>query len=137
MKKLLPLLILFGSYGCDPKPAIDKEALSQELERIYQDDQKYRAELAAGQDAHAWSSGEMEALRAKQHALDSANLKRIIQIIEQVGGYPGTSLVGHPTNEAAFYVLQHAPKEIQEKYYDIIIRAADKNELNKRLVAMY
>ena len=51
--------------------------------------------------------------------------------------YPGSSLVGHSTGKVAFYVLQHAPDSIQDKYYNLILEAATNKELNKNLVAMY
>ncbi|WP_394369988.1 DUF6624 domain-containing protein [Spirosoma endbachense] len=52
--------------------------------------------------------------------VDSLNLIRIEQIIKSCG-YPGRSLVGKPTNEAAWYVLQHSPKF--KVYFSLIQRA--------------
>lgn len=84
-----------------------------------------------------WNSPEMEALWMKQNEIDSSNVKRIIEIIDEIGGYPGTSLVGNSAGKAAFYVLQHAPFSVQEQYYDMIVNAGAENELEDRLVAMY
>ena len=65
---------------------------------------------------------------------DSLNFIRIEEIIKEYG-YPGKSLVGVPTNTAAFYVIQHTPKKIAE-YYPIVEEAAKKGELPFPLSAM-
>ena len=66
---------------------------------------------------------------------DSSDLRRISQLMRQYG-YPGKSLVGTPTNEAAFYVIQHAPLATINQYLPQIKQAADKGELPFRLYAM-
>lgn len=66
---------------------------------------------------------------------DSSDLRRIVQILRQYG-YPGKSLVGTPTNEAAFYVIQHAPLATIDQYLPQIKQAAEKGELPFRLYAM-
>ena len=65
--------------------------------------------------------------------IDSANLLRVEQIIAK-HGYPGKTLVGIPTNEAAFYVIQHS-KNI-DKYLPVVKEAADQKELPFTLYAM-
>lgn len=45
----------------------------------------------------------------------------------------GKSLVGTPTIEAAFYVIQHSPKISQ--YFPLIERAGKRNELSFTLFA--
>ena len=57
---------------------------------------------------------------------DSSNLTRIRAIIAQYG-YPGKSLVGPDTNEAAFYVIQHSTRLAQ--YFPLIKQAAEQGEL--------
>ena len=114
-----------------------REALTHELDSILQRDQQYRMEMRAVQETFGWNSPEMSALWVKMNAVDSSNLRRVTEIIEEVGGYPGKSLVGHSASKAAFYVLQHAPDSVQENFYELIIQAAKNNELDKRLAAMY
>jgi hypothetical protein len=63
---------------------------------------------------------------------DSLNLIRVEQIIKEYG-YPGISLVGPETNEAAYYVIQHSTKI--DKYLPLIKKAADKKELQFTLYA--
>lgn len=57
---------------------------------------------------------------------DSINLIKVEKIILDYG-YPGKSLVGEPTNESAWYVIQHS-KQI-EKYFPLIKEAAKKGEI--------
>lgn len=63
---------------------------------------------------------------------DSLNMIQVESIIAEYG-YPGKSLVGTPTNEAAFYVIQHSPKIFQ--YFPLIEKAGKRNELSFTLVA--
>ena len=49
-------------------------------------------------------------------------------------GYPGKTLVGEPTNQAAWYVIQHSNK-IPE-YLDLMKEAGMKDEIPFRMVAM-
>jgi hypothetical protein len=116
---------------------IDTLALVNELDSIFELDQKYRAEMQSVQNEFGWNSDEMNDLWTKQNRIDSSNLHRILEIIENVGGYPGQSLVGHSASKTTFYVLQHAPDSVQEDYYEMIINAAKNNELKRGLVAMY
>ena len=57
---------------------------------------------------------------------DSINLIKIEKIIA-VYGYPGKSLVGEPTNESAWFVIQHTSKIA--KYLPMIEEAAKKGEI--------
>jgi hypothetical protein len=65
--------------------------------------------------------------------IDSTNLIRVEEIIKQYG-YPGKSLVGTETNEAAFFIIQHS-KSI-DKFLPVVKKAVDKNELSYKLYAM-
>ena len=136
MKAIL-FLPFFLILGCNAKKPIDKQALSQELDSIYQLDQKYRGEMQTVQQEFGWDSPEMKELWRKQNPIDSSNMLRIMEIIEEIGDYPGESMVGHSASKAAFYALQHAPDSIQEKYYKLIVKAAKDNQLDKNLAAMY
>ncbi|MFB3389073.1 DUF6624 domain-containing protein [Flavobacterium sp. LAR06] len=57
---------------------------------------------------------------------DSINLIKIEKIIA-VYGYPGKSLVGEPTNESAWFVIQHSSKIAN--YLPMIEEAAKKGEI--------
>ena len=64
---------------------------------------------------------------------DEENIKKIEIIISKYG-YPGKSLVGEPTNRAAFLVIQHSNKI--PKYLPLIKTAAEKKELPFRSYAL-
>ncbi|SDG82557.1 DUF6624 domain-containing protein [Psychroflexus sediminis] len=116
---------------------IDTLGLVNELDSIFELDQKYRAEMQSVQNEFGWNSDEMNEFWTIQNRIDSSNLQRILEIIENVGGYPGQSLVGHSASKTTFYVLQHAPDSVQEEYFEMIIDAAKNNELKRGLAAMY
>ena len=69
----------------------------------------------------------------KQIAIDSSNMV-FVETIFNTKGYPGKSMVGEPTNTAAWYVLQHSDKIPQ--YLPLIKKAGEEDELPYRLVAM-
>ncbi|MCX2429173.1 DUF6624 domain-containing protein [Pedobacter sp. GR22-10] len=66
--------------------------------------------------------------------IDSVNLIKIEAIISKYG-YPGKSMVGEPTNTAAFFVIQHSPNLIP-KYYPLIEKAGKAGELPFKYTAM-
>jgi len=94
--------------------------LKKSLDSILVLDQKYRA---------AGSFDDWD----KQIAIDSTNLIFVEQIISE-RGYPGKSMVGAKTSEAAWYVIQHSDKI--DQYINKIKGAADNGELPFRLYAM-
>ncbi|AUD00666.1 hypothetical protein CWM47_01830 [Spirosoma pollinicola] len=65
-------------------------------------------------------------LWAEQTKIDTANLARAEAILKQ-HGYPGKSLVGAPTNEVVFYIIQHSNKI--DTYMPLVKKAADQGEL--------
>lgn len=139
--KIYLITILIG-FSFSAKSQID-QSLKSELDSIYVTDQKYRGYLSNVSQNSELADSLMKALSIKQNLvgtlwryqsrIDSLNLVRIEQIIETYG-YPGTSLVGEPTNEVAWYVIQHSPKI--EHYFPIMKKAGQENELPFRLVAM-
>ena len=92
---------------------------------------KYRDSLAAAYNLPA--NKVEEGLNALMTATDSTNLNQVRVIIGRYG-YPGKTLVGAPTNEAAFFVIQHSERIRQ--YLPLIRRAAEQGELPFRLYAM-
>lgn len=136
MRKVFSIITII-CFGCNSKPNINTEELAKELDSILIVDQKYRAQMQGVQQEYGWNSAEMVELWKKQNEIDQSNLKRILEIINTVEGYPGKSMVGISASKTTFFVLQHAPDSIQEQYYDLIIKAAQDNELDKRLAAMY
>ena len=116
--------------------------LKRRLDSIAALDQRYRKLMMVDTDeerkALAEEMGLEEAdytgdLWARQIAIDSSNLLFVEQVFAK-HGYPGKSLVGEPTNTAAWYVIQHSNKI--ENYLDLMKEAGKAGELPFRLVAM-
>jgi len=136
MRKLIPGFFIFiyslSSLGQNKINIV----LKKELDSIYRKDQSLRELISSGlyqtkadsiADSYQIPKSELINYIVKTiPVLDSLNLLRIEQIIRQYG-YPGKSLVGTETNEAAFWVIQHSQNI--DKYLPVIQKAADKNEL--------
>jgi hypothetical protein len=108
--------------------------LMKELEAIEESDQRYRMMMDSVQKKFGWDSKEIKDLWTKQDNLDSINLIRIKEIIDNYG-YPGKSLVGNQ-NSTAWLVIQHADLSTQEKYLSILQNAAQIGELPKPSFAL-
>ena len=65
-------------------------------------------------------------LWAEQVKIDSSNLTRMEALLKQ-HGYPGKTLVGIPTNETAFYIIQHSRNV--DAYLPAVKKAAEQGEL--------
>lgn len=136
------LLVLFWASSLVGFAQINS-ALKRELDSIYVLDQKYRAYMMEYPKNKKLADSLMSAFQITenlsgklweyQNRVDSLNLVRVKAIIAE-HGYPGSSLVGKPTNIAAWYVIQHSP-EISA-YFPMIEKAGQANELPLSLVAM-
>jgi hypothetical protein len=133
------LLSLFALVilSCQQKTKINYDLLKTELDSILVLDQKYRPQIRTAYQKFGQDSPEFKEVLDKQNRIDSLNQVRVIEIIDEIGQYPGVSLVGVSASKTTFYVLQHAPDSIQEQYYELIIDAAKNNELSRGLAAMY
>ena len=111
-------------------------ALKHELDSISTVDQRWRVMLfdphiARRPDSLAAALGvtrkKLNRYLGRQMAqTDSTNQVRITAVLKQYG-YPGTTLVGEPTNETAWLVVQHS-NDI-DRYLPLIKKAASKGEL--------
>ena len=117
--------------------------LKRQLDSVIVLDQKYRGLLmhmsdSAKKDSIAKLVGasrervEMEVWNL-QRTIDLSNLLFIETVFKKYG-YPGKTLVDTPTNEVAWYVIQHSEKIPQ--YFEMIKKAGIKKELPFTLVAM-
>jgi hypothetical protein len=141
MRACLIVLISFfslSSYGQSRFSPI----LKKELDSLLILDQKYRAAIGANMRGKGDSLSIIYGVKKEdlndylwklQGEIDSLNTVRIGQILK-LYGYPGISLVGKTTNEAAFYIIQHS--KVTDKYLPVIKEAAEKNELRFVLYAM-
>ncbi len=142
MKTLITLFFLATSFVADGQTKLNT-TLKRQLDSVYVLDQKYRKAMTeisnpAKRDSIAKSLSIpseqlMGYFNSRQQPLDSVNLVFIEKILNQYG-YPGKSLVGNPTNEAAWNVIQHSPKIAQ--YLSVIEKAAKSDELPFNLYAI-
>lgn len=135
------LISLFAfSATAQTKPNVQ---LKHELDSLYEVDQRYRDMLFSPRLNHrpdslaaalGVSKEELNnAIMGRMVRTDATNLTRVQAILKQYG-YPGKSLVGTPTNEAAWHVIQHAPALIPQ-YLPMMKTAAEIGELPFRLYA--
>lgn len=101
-------------------------SLRAELEKIHEEDQKYR------RTSNPYSPGSPEHIAFIEASLraDSLNLVKIEEML-QLYGYPGKSLVGEVEASTAWLVIQHAPLEKQVQYFPMIEEAAQKGEIRR------
>jgi len=117
--------------------------LKQRLDSIAVLDQRFRKLMYAETPEARKEMGEAMGLTEEeyngdlwsfQNTIDSSNITFVEEIFKE-NGYPGKSVVGEPTNTAAWYVLQHNPDKIPE-YLPLIKKAGEDGEIPFRLVAM-
>ena len=143
MNKLLAVALLSGlalPAAAQTKPNL---RLKHELDSLYEVDQRYRdmlfrLRLNRNPDSLAAALGVSKeelnsSIMGRMIRADATNLPRVQAILQQYG-YPGKSLVGAPTNEAAWYVIQHTPALIPQ-YLPMMKTAAETGELPFRLYA--
>ena len=117
--------------------------LKRQLDSVIVMDQKYRDTLSLlmdpkTRDAIAKSlsmtlSKADNYYGAKQGIADSLNVIFVEGVFKKYG-YPGKTLVDTPTNEAAWYVIQHSHKI--DQYMPLMKTVAEKGELPFKLYAM-
>ncbi|MDH5380458.1 MAG: hypothetical protein OEW75_06390 [Cyclobacteriaceae bacterium] len=140
MKHLPLYLIFFFGMACsttNKEAKFNAFALAQELDSMYILDQYYRAQIDTLVKLYGWNSPEMNNMWEMQLPIDTSNYLRVQEIIDDLGAYPGKSIVGDTTCNAAFYILQHSPDSIQALYIDLILKGAIDNELDRDAAAMY
>lgn len=137
--KRFTILVLFGimATSCQQTNTLDPEVIKPELDSIMILDQKYRNQLMSVYQEEGEDSKAFKELLEKQMKIDSANLVYVEDLIVRYGKYPGKSLVGNEYKDVAFFVLQHNPDSIQQRYLDLILKAAREGELDKGSAAMF
>ena len=130
------LLLGLLPQGLAAQTAPQNPRLKHELDSLYAVDQRWRGMLfnpriSRRPDSLARALGvTRESLATyipgQMLRTDSTNAVRMRAILKQYG-YPGKSLVGTPTNEGAYYVIQHSPAI--KPFLPLIKKAAEKGEL--------
>ncbi|WP_304067852.1 DUF6624 domain-containing protein [Pedobacter glucosidilyticus] len=141
-KTIFTIIISLISFGCKLQNTINQD-LKNELDSILIRDQIFREYI----DVQTNELRKQEIAKRTGYskefldhhilaiitATDSLNLVKVEKIISKYG-YPGKSLVGQPTNTAAFLVIQHSPNI--KKYYSLIEKAGKNKEIPFTDVAM-
>ena len=139
---LFVIITGFILLSCNSQPTINTD-LKKELDAIMFTDQAFRRQydpkMSEKERRDIADSLDMDYdtmrknLLVLMHKYDAENIEKIETIIAKYG-YPGKSLVGEPTNRAAFLVIQHSNK-ISE-LLPIVKLAAENGELPFSLYAM-
>ncbi|UOQ97664.1 hypothetical protein MUN81_20850 [Hymenobacter sp. 5317J-9] len=142
MKVVVLLLLLISVAGSARAQTKPNPALKRELDSLYAADQRWRLMLfdrriSRRPDSLATALGVPKDqlqpyIIGQMLRTDSANLVRVRALVKQYG-YPGKSLVGEPTNETVWNVIQHS--DAIKQYLPLIKKAAAKGELPFRLYA--
>jgi len=112
------------------------QPVANDLEMLYDDDQRYRIIIDSVQRKHGWESEEVKALFKKMAKVDSTNLIKVTKILDTYG-WLGPDKVGHKGNSCLFLVIQHADLVTQKKYYPLIREAALKGDAELSSLAMF
>jgi len=102
-------------------------ALKDELEKIRMKDQTLRAIMGCIEKTYRSNSEEFMYFILLMAQEDKKNQEQTSKIIDEYG-WPGISQVGENANSAVFLVIQHAPVEMQEKYFPLLKESAEKGE---------
>ena len=138
---VLMLLLLPLAWNAAAQTRLNA-GLKRELDSLYAVDQRWRAMLFDRRinrrpDSLATALGVDKAylsqyIGRRMQQTDSSNIGRVRAILKQYG-YPGKALVGQPTNEAAWAVVQHS--DDITTYLPLIKKAATRGELPYYLYA--
>lgn len=142
MRKIIALLFGISTLLINAQQKVN-ETLKKELDDIMKMDQGYRMlfdpEITPEKREQLLTTLNIDKEEFKKKGWqmvaehDSLNVQKIEDIIAQYG-YPGKTLVGEPTNQAAWYVIQHSTKI--GKYLSLIKEAGKKKEIPFTWVAM-
>lgn len=142
---LMVLIFLIISCGTNIKPMSNAEnekpeaklnmRLVQQLDSIFEDDQKYRMKLDEIEKRYGWESKEMKANWKAIIENDSVNLIKV-KIILDNNGWLGDEIVGEKGSAALFLVIQHSNLATQEKYLPILRDAVKQGKVSGSRLAL-
>ena len=116
-----------------PIKVVTRPALQRELILLAEQDQDARGFAMSSNAGHSGRGVEM----AHLHHVDSANLRRLKQIIRQ-DGFPTVRMVGYNGLQAAWLLVQHADSDpaFQAQMLPVITRRVHRGELEPRNYAL-
>ncbi len=111
------------------------EQLVQQLDSIFEDDQKYRMQVNAIEKKYGWESKEMKENWKAIIEKDSVNLRKV-KIILDNNGWLGEDIVGEKGSAALFLVIQHSNLATQEQYLPMMRDAVKNGKASGSRLAM-
>lgn len=113
--------------------AFDKP-LQHRLQEIGRSDQEVRYEFLTAYNAQPRNQALVDSLIAKMQCVDSINQEAIGQILD-TRGFAGRDMVGS-ASMVYWLVIQHAPVEMQKKYFPLFVEAMERGDMERSQVAM-
>ena len=109
--------------------------LTEELARIFDDDQKYRMLIDSAEKVSGKNSPQLDSLKKIIQVQDAKNLSRVTELIDGLG-WLGADDVGRKGNQALFLVIDHSNPETRKKYLPIMKEASERGKAVPGEVAM-
>lgn len=113
---------------------LDQNLVTQ-LNRIYDEDQKYRKQIDNIKEKFGHDSDEMNAHWELINKKDAENLLEVEKILDN-RGWLGENIVGGKGNITLFLVIQHANMKTQLKYLPMMREAVKKGNANASNLAL-
>ncbi len=110
------------------------DSLSQLLEKIHEEDQRYRSMLDELKYQGEKNKSARFALVQKMETQDSLNIQMIKQILQQ-HGWQSRNQVGSYASTSQWLVIQHGDLSVQEYFYPIMEQAVKDNKASQRDLA--
>lgn len=108
--------------------------LRAQLQAIAQRDQDIRHEFLNAYRATPRNQTLIDSLARQMQRIDSVNQAEICHILD-TRGCVGSDLVGNASS-VFWLVIQHAPVELQRRYFPLFVQAAQRGDLARENVAM-
>ena len=102
---------------------------------MHQTDQAQRLQMDDVRRQHGQNSPQMRELWARQTESDNHNIRRLEEIIAEIG-WPKRTEVGDRAASAAFLILQHSALSYQKKYLALARAAVATNEMRGSSLAL-
>ena len=128
------LLMIVKSNKEEAEKDLDKPLVAI-LDKIYQEDQKYRHQLDEVEEKYGRDSEEIKAHWKLINEKDSINLIEIKKILDE-RGWLGKEIIGGQGNGTLFLVIQHSDLETQLKYLPMMREAVKKGNANASSLAL-
>lgn len=134
MRKGYLLLILLISLGAS---AQDYKAIQQQLETMYETDQRYRIILDSlfTKAKLEWTDPQIQKWIPIAQRQDSINLAETRAILDQ-HGWLGIDQIGAKANEALFLIIQHADSSVIHRYFPLLVQSYELGQTPARYYAL-